>query len=147
MVLVSACLVGVNCKYNGGNNLVKEVKELMSKGEVLPVCPEQLGGCTTPRPAVEITGGNGADVLEGRCNAYRKNGEDVTAQLIKGAEEVLKIADMASAKKAILKSKSPSCGCGRIYDGTFSGKLIKGNGVTAELLLRNGIEVITEEDI
>jgi uncharacterized protein YbbK (DUF523 family) len=111
------------------------------------VCPEQLGGCTTPRIAVEIHDGTGADVLEGRCKVTGKNGEDVTEKFLRGAAEVLRIAQLTGAKKAILKARSPSCGCGRIYDGTFSGKTREGNGVTAELLLRNGIEVMTEEDI
>ena len=146
MMIVSACLAGVNCKYSGGNSLDERVQELVAKGEAIPVCPEQLGGCTTPRPVVEISGGTGVDVLDGRCKVLRKTGEDVTAEFVRGAEEVLRLALMTGAKKAILKARSPSCGCGRIYDGTFSGKLIHGNGVTAELLLRNGIEVETEEE-
>jgi len=145
MVIVSACLAGLNCKYNGGNNLNAEVRELVEKGEAVPVCPEQMGGCTTPRSVVEIAGGTGADVLDGRCRVINKNGDDVTDQFIKGAEEVLKIAKMTGAKKAVLKAKSPSCGSGMIYDGTFSGKLVRGNGVAAELLLRNGIEVADEK--
>ena len=146
MILVSACLAGINCKYNGRNNYVEEFEKMVASGEAIPVCPEQLGGCPTPRPAVEISGGTGADVLDGRCSALRNNGEDVTFQLIKGAEEVLKIAQMVGADKAVLKARSPSCGCGTIYDGTFNGKLIQGNGVTSELLLRNGVKVTTEED-
>ena len=147
MILVSACLLGINCKYSGGNNYVKEAAEIASRGDAIPVCPEQLGGCATPRPAAEIKGGTGADVLDGKCSIIRKDGEDITGQFIKGAEEVLKIALMTGAKKAILKAMSPSCGCGRIYDGTFSKRLVQGNGVTAELLLRNRIEVITEEEL
>lgn len=146
MIIVSACLAGVNCKYNGGNNLVKEIAELVAKGEALPVCPEQLGGNPTPRPAAEISGGTGAGVLDGKARVIRKDGKDVTAEFIKGAEEVLKLAKLAGASRAVLKARSPSCGCGRIYDGSFSGKLADGNGVTAELLARNGIRVSTEED-
>lgn len=146
MILVSACLAGINSKYNGKSSCIKEIVDLISKGQAIPVCPEQLGGCPTPRPAVEICGGTGADVLDGKCNAVRNNGEIITEQLIKGAEEVLKIAVMSGAKKAILKARSPSCGCGKIYDGTFTGKMVDGNGVTTELLLRNGITVTTEED-
>lgn len=146
MVIVSACLAGINCKYSGGNSLNEPVRKLVAEGKAIPVCPEQLGGCMTPRPVVEIAGGTGADVLDGTCKVIRKNGEDATREFVKGAEEVLNIARMVGAKKAILKAKSPSCGCGKIYDGTFSGKLIEGNGVTAELLLRNGISVSTEED-
>lgn len=117
---------------------------MVSEGKAIPICPEQLGGCPTPRGVVEIAGGTGADVLDGKCKVIRKNGEDTTEEFLKGAEEVLKIAKMVGATNAILKARSPSCGCGFVYDGTFSGKLIKGNGVTAELLLRNGIEVTTE---
>lgn len=146
MILISACLAGVNCKYNGRNNYAEEFEKMVARGEAIPVCPEQLGGCTTPRPPVEIPGGTGADVLDGKCAAIRKNGEDVSAELIKGAEETLRIAQMAGAGRAVLKAKSPSCGCGIIYDGSFTGKMKKGNGVTAELLLRNGIMVTTEED-
>ena len=146
MILVSACLAGINCKYNGRNNYIEVFEKMVAKGEAIPVCPEQLGGCPTPRPAVEIQGGTGADVLDGRCTAIRKNGEDVTDKLIKGAEETLKIAQTAGVDRAVLKARSPSCGCGAIYDGSFTGKLRKGNGVTAELLLRNGIRVTTEEE-
>lgn len=146
-IIVSACLAGVNCKYNGGNNLNEDIKKMVSTGKAIPVCPEQLGGCATPRPAAEISGGTGADVLDGKGRVIRKNREDITGEFIKGAREVLKIAELTGAKKAILKSKSPSCGCGLIYDGTFSGKLVEGNGVTTELLKRNGIEVVTENDI
>lgn len=147
MIIVSACLAGINCKYNGGNCLNKEVQELVMQGKAIPVCPEQLGGCPTPRAVVEVSGGVGADVLEGKCKVIRKDGEDATAEFIKGAEEALKIALMVGAKKAILKAKSPSCGCGRVYDGTFTGRLIDGNGVAAELFIRNGISVVTEESL
>jgi len=146
MVIVSACLIGVNCKYNGGSNLNEEVVKMAGEG-VIPVCPEQLGGCTTPRAMTEISCGAGGDVLDGKCRVVNIDGEDVTHEFIKGAEEVLRIAGITGAKKAVLKSRSPSCGCGLIYDGSFSKKLIEGNGVTAELLLRNGIEVVTEENL
>jgi len=109
------------------------------------VCPEQLGGCPTPRDPCEIAGGDGGDVLDGRCAVISWTGADMTEKFIKGAYETLKIAKACGAKKAILKARSPSCGAGRIYDGTFSGKTIPGNGVAAELLIRNGIEVYSEE--
>jgi uncharacterized protein YbbK (DUF523 family) len=141
MLIVSACLAGINCKYNGGNNYNKTIADLVSQGKAMPVCPEQLGGCSTPRPKTEIFRGTGAEVLDGKCEVLRENGESITHRFIKGAEEVLKIAMLIGAKEAVLKSKSPSCGCGEIYDGSFSGKLIKGNGVTAEILLRNGLTV------
>jgi uncharacterized protein YbbK (DUF523 family) len=146
MIIVSACLAGLNCKYNGGNSLNTDIQKLVSEGVAIPVCPEQMGGCPTPRLPVEIDGGTGADVLERRCMVVRKNGEDVTAQLLKGGEEVLKVALLTGADRAILKARSPSCGCGEIYDGTFSGRLIPGNGVAAEMLIRNGIMVFSEEN-
>ncbi|MGI6779006.1 MAG: DUF523 domain-containing protein [Acetivibrionales bacterium] len=142
MVLVSACLAGLNCKYNGGNNLNTEICNMVARGEAIPVCPEQLGGCPTPRPAAEIYGGTGAGVLEGKCRVITKEGVDVTQQFIKGAYEVLNIARLAGIKKAVFQPNSPSCGCGKIYDGSFSGRLIDGNGTTAELLSRNGVKVV-----
>ncbi|HBW27967.1 MAG TPA: DUF523 domain-containing protein [Hungateiclostridium thermocellum] len=147
MLLVSACLIGVNCKYNGKNNLNKKVMKLCSEETLIPVCPEQLGGCPTPRVPSEIADGDGADVLDGKSRVMNKNGEDVTEYFIKGAQEVLKIAKTMGIKKAILKARSPSCGFGSIYDGTFSGKTKRGNGVTSEILVRNGVSVLTEEDI
>ncbi|HOV28266.1 MAG TPA: DUF523 domain-containing protein, partial [Pseudobacteroides sp.] len=136
MIIVSACLAGINCKYDGGNNADDRIIELVSKGQAIPVCPEQLGGCPTPRLKTEIVNGSGADVLDSKGRVIREDGRDMTAELLKGAQETLKIALLLNAKKAILKSKSPSCGCGKVYDGTFSKKLTDGNGVTSELLLR-----------
>jgi len=106
-----------------------------------------VGGCPTPRVPSEIADGDGADVLDGKSRVMNKNGEDVTEYFIKGAQEVLKIAKTMGIKKAILKARSPSCGFGSIYDGTFSGKTKRGNGVTSEILVRNGVSVLTEEDI
>jgi uncharacterized protein YbbK (DUF523 family) len=146
VIIVSACLAGINCKYNGKNNLNRKIEKLVSEHEAVPVCPEQLGGCATPRPAAEIAAGTGCDVLDGKSKVIRITGEDSTNKFILGANEVLKIAKLIGAKKAILKAKSPSCGFEEIYNGTFSGKLIKGNGVTTELLIRNGIEVCSEKN-
>lgn len=140
MYIVSACLVGVNCRYDGKNNLDKRILELVKKGEAILVCPEQLGGLTTPRDPSEIVHEDGIIKVKSIKN------KDVTDNFERGAMEVLKLAKEIGAEKAILKSKSPSCGCGTIYDGTFSRKLIQGNGVTAKLLIKNGIEVLTEED-
>lgn len=144
MILVSACLSGINCRYDGRNACKEEIMRLVREGKAIPVCPEQLGGCPTPRPAAEIRGGTGADVLDGRARVINLNGEDVTQNFIRGAEETLLIARMVKAKKAILKSKSPSCGFGVIRDGTFTGGYRKGNGVTAELLAREGIVIADE---
>ncbi len=147
MILVSACLCGIDTRYNGGNNKNEKVMEFLKKDNVQLVCPEQLGGLTTPRASCEILNGTGANVLDGKAKVYNSNGEDCTHQFIKGAEEVLKIAMALKADTAILKAKSPSCGCGKIYDGSFSGCVIDGNGITSELLKRNGIRVLTEEDL
>jgi len=143
MYIVSACLVGVNCKYSGGHNLDPRIKKLVEEGKAIPVCPEQLGGLATPRPPAEIKDGDGSSVLKGEARVINADGRDVTETFIKGARETLKLAQLVKADKAILKAKSPSCGCGVIYDGTFTGKLIKGNGVAAQLLLDNGIAVET----
>lgn len=146
MLLVSACLCGINCRYSGDSNTDARIMKLLKNGEILPVCPEQLGGLQTPRKPCEIIGGTGKEVLLKKAKVIDKDGNDRTLEFVKGANEVLKIAKMIGSEKAILKAKSPSCGCGRIYDGTFSGNKIAGNGVTSQLLLENGIEVITEEE-
>jgi uncharacterized protein YbbK (DUF523 family) len=145
-ILVSACLLGINCKYNGGNNFTPKLMDLKKENNIIPVCPEELGGLLTPREPCEIQEGSGKEVLEGKSRVMNKIGEDVTAGFIKGAEEILALAKQNSCSLAVLKSRSPSCGCGIIYDGTFSGKLKEGNGVTAQLLLDNEIVVITEKD-
>lgn len=137
MVLVSACLAGVPCRYDGNSKGVPQVIELVNRGEAIPVCPEQLGGLTTPRVSCEICG----------HKVMNKEGRDCTAEFELGAERTLAIAKALGITKAILKANSPSCGCGKIYDGTFSGVLINGNGRTAELLIKNGIKVYTEEDL
>ena len=148
MRLISACLLGVRCNWSGDDKY-KGVRAIeISRVEALiPVCPEQLGGLSTPRVSQEIQGGTGEDVLDGKCKVLNKNGQDVTREFIKGAEETLKIARQLNIKEFIGKSKSPSCGCGQIYDGTFSGRLINGDGVTIALLRRNGIRIIPEEDL
>jgi uncharacterized protein YbbK (DUF523 family) len=114
---------------------------------IIPVCPEQLGGLSTPRARQEIQGAFGEAVLDGKCRVKNKNGEDVTRELLQGAKETLEIARHYGVTEFIGKAKSPSCGCGKIYDGSFSGKLTDGDGVTTALLKRNGIEVITEEEL
>ena len=135
------CLCGVNCKYSGGNNFDESVLEIINRGEAIPVCPEVMGGLGTPRIPHEIVGGDGFDVLEGKAKVISKDGEDNTAAFIAGAEKVLEIAKKLDVKEVVLKSKSPSCGNGKIYDGSFSGVLIDGVGVTTALLIKNGISV------
>ncbi|MEE9474990.1 MAG: DUF523 domain-containing protein, partial [Candidatus Hydrothermarchaeaceae archaeon] len=127
MRIVSACLAGVKCRWDGDARPCQEVMDLVKQGKAIPVCPEQLGGLPTPRPPAERSNNN----------VFTRDGKDVTLEFKKGAEEALIIAQLANCKEAILKSKSPSCGSGKIYDGTFSGKLVNGNGIFAELLKRN----------
>lgn len=141
MILVSSCLAGINCKYNGGNNYNEKVFNLVKEGKAIPVCAEQLGGLTTPRIASEIK------YIDGKRYVINKDGEDVTEQFEKGANEILDLAKKLNITKAILKAKSPSCGKGKIYNGEFNGGLIDGNGILADLLQKNGIEVITENEI
>ena len=141
MILVSSCLVGINCKYNGGNNYNEKVFNLVKEGKAIPVCAEQLGGLTTPRIASEIK------YIDGNRYVINKDGEDVTEQFEKGANEILYLAKKLNITKAILKAKSPSCGKGKIYNGEFNGGLIDGNGILADLLIENGIEVITENEM
>jgi uncharacterized protein YbbK (DUF523 family) len=145
--LVSACLVGFNCTYKGRNKENSFLLEQLKKGELIPVCPEQLGGQCTPRPKAEICGGIGADVLKGRAKVIEEDGNDVTDVFLRGAYEVLNIAKSLNVKGAILKERSPSCGIRNIYDGSFSKKLIEGSGVTAYILKEFGIEVKSDEEI
>ena len=146
--LVSACLLGIKCTWDATNRYRDErAVQLLENDILIPVCPEQLGGMKTPRPPQEIQIGSGEDVLDGRCRVKNINGEDVTREFVTGAEETLKIAKLFKVRQFIGKSRSPSCGRGQIYDGTFSGKPVDGDGVTTALLKRNGIKVITEEDL
>ena len=147
MILVSACLVGHNTKYNGGNNRNEDVLEFLKDKEYILCCPEQLGGLSTPRLPAEIRNGDGLKVLEGEAEVININGENCTLNFIKGAEETLKLALKNNITVAILKSMSPSCGKACIYDGSFSNKAISGNGVTSQILARNGINVLTEDDV
>lgn len=136
-MLVSACLLGCNCKYSGGNNLCPELAALTDRYILVPVCPEQLGGLPTPRPAAECRGDR----------VVNREGTDVTVPFHAGAREALNLAKLLGCSGAILKSRSPSCGCGEIYDGSFTGTLVPGNGVTAQLLLASGIPVYSENSL
>ncbi len=142
--IISACLCGINCKYSGKNNFNEKAAQLFNKGLALPICPEVFGGLSTPRASAEIVNGDGMDVLKGIAKVISKDGIDCTEAFIKGAEKTVEIAKKLNIQKAILKANSPSCGYGQIYDGSFSGQKRKGNGVTAQLLLRNDIEVYNE---
>ena len=136
-LLISACLLGVNCKYNGGNNRLPEeaLAALRARYELVPVCPETAGGLPTPRiPSERRDSG-----------VWNREGEDVTGAYQKGAEAALRLARRLGCSRALLKERSPSCGSGMIYDGSFTGMLIPGRGVTAELLLEAGVTVYSEE--
>ncbi len=137
--------MGIDCKYNGGNNLSPILKELASKEQLIPVCPEQLGGASTPRLPCEIISGGGKEVLMGSAKVMDKEGKDMTEIFLKGAQEVLKIAKVYKATEVILKERSPSCGVSYIYDGTFDKRVVPGMGVTAALLGREGLRLWTEE--
>ncbi|MBT3817161.1 MAG: DUF523 domain-containing protein [Candidatus Magasanikbacteria bacterium] len=137
MKLCSACLLGVNCRYSGDTKPNKKVIALLKKETLIPVCPEQLGGLATPRDPSQIKDGR----------VFAIDGTDVTDAFKKGAEETLKIAKMYGITEAILKQRSPSCGYGKVYDGTFSKTVTKGIGVTAALLEEQGIRIQTEEDL
>mgnify|MGYP000109715080 FL=1 len=136
-ILVSACLLGKNCKYNGGNNLNQGVLEFIEGHEVIGVCPEQLGGLSTPRLPAEIVDGV----------VTNKEGVSVDNEFRKGAQEALAVALENKVDLAILQSRSPSCGVKEIYDGSFNGKKIKGQGVFAKLLSARGIKVLDAEDV
>lgn len=135
-VLVSACLLGVHCRYDGKGKIAGWGKELMDRAHLIPVCPELMGGLPTPRKPAEIKGDRVITI----------DGEDVTAQYQKGAEETLALARLYGCRFAILKERSPSCGSGMVYDGTHSGNLTKGDGITAELLKAHGIPVLGEQE-
>ena len=141
MILVSACLVGINCKYSGGNNFNQKIFDLVKEGKAIPICPEQLGGLKTPRKPVELK------VIDGKRYAIDNEVNDVTENFERGAIEVLKLAKRLNINKAILQPRSPSCGVNKIYSGNFDNKLIDGNGILADLLIENGIEVFTPDEI
>lgn len=138
-MLVSACLLGVRCRYDGTKKADEGVLKLLGRKDVtlIPVCPEQLGGMGTPRAASERKGDK----------VWNKEGEDVTAYYEEGAREAWKLAELYGCDTAILKERSPSCGCGRIYDGNFTGNLAAGDGVTAQILKAHGLRVVGESEI
>ncbi|MCD6117887.1 DUF523 domain-containing protein [bacterium] len=143
-IIVSACLVGITCRYDGDTRTDKRVTALSEKFTLIPVCPEQLGGMETPRPASIIECGDGFDVIQGRAKVVSELGKDVTENFIKGAEEALKAAKMSDAVRIILKERSPSCGVHQIYRGT---EVTEGCGVTCALLKREGFKVESNEDL
>lgn len=136
-ILVSACLLGMNCRYDGGNNWNDGLELLKKEHHLVPVCPEVFGGLPTPREPAEIRQGK----------VYDRQGQEVTLYFVKGAQETLKLARFFGCRAAILKERSPSCGSEVVYDGSFSGKKVRGDGITAALLKNHGIRVTGESGI
>jgi uncharacterized protein YbbK (DUF523 family) len=147
LVLVSACLLGCPTAYDGGARPRVELVPLAAQGRVLPVCPEILGGLETPRSPAEIVDGDGNDVLDGRARVLAADGGDVTEVFIRGAEHTLAIVQRHGITRAILRQRSPSCGSSTIYDGTHTGRLKAGCGVTVALLRRYGVIACSEDEL
>jgi uncharacterized protein YbbK (DUF523 family) len=143
-IAISACLLGVPCRYDGkafGKNLARVLDDY----EIVPICPEQLGGLPTPRTPCEIQGGDGNDVLAGKAYVIDKEGRDRTEAFVKGALVALELIEEKEISIAVLKSRSPSCGMGMIYAGSFDGKLKQGDGVVAALFKKMGIKIHDED--
>lgn len=137
MILVSACLAGVECRYNGFAYEIPQIVEMVKNGKAMPICPEILAGLPIPRPPAEQQ--NGKIILA--------NGDDQTSDYFAGSTIALKIALLVNCKKAILKANSPTCGCGSVYDGTFTGRIIQGDGIFSHMLKEHNIEVFTEKSM
>ncbi|GAA0393374.1 DUF523 domain-containing protein [Streptomyces luteireticuli] len=139
--MVSACLRGVPCRYDGRHKASLEVEQAVAGHDVVAFCPEVAGGLATPRRPAELVGGDGHDVLDGTARVVEDTGRDVTAEFVEGARRALAAARRAGCSQALLMPRSPSCGRGSVYDGSFTGRPVAGDGVTAALLERNGIDV------
>lgn len=144
--LVSSCLAGVACRYNGTASLDEKIQELVQQEQAKMVCPELLGGFSTPREPAEIIGGTGKDVLAGTAKVIEKGGKDVTDLYIKGAYQTLEWAKKLNVSCVVLKEFSPSCGTKTIYDGNFVNLKVQGEGVTSALLQQEGYTVISEKE-
>ena len=136
-ILVSSCLLGLNCRYDGKGVLSNDIIRLKEKYNLIPFCPEIYGGLPTPREPAEIINGK----------VITKSGKDVTSSYIQGAKQALNLCELFNCKIAILKEKSPSCGYHKIHNGKFDGGLVNGDGITAKLLSNNGIIVIGESQV
>ncbi|MGU3470088.1 DUF523 domain-containing protein [Paenibacillus sp. D51F] len=147
MILVSSCLAGHEVRYNGTHCLSETIREMLRDGRAAAVCPELMGGFSTPREPAEIQGGGGEDVLDGAARVVDRSGLDVTDLYLAGAYKTLEQARTVGADTVILKENSPSCGSAAIYNGHFNGMKISGSGVTAALLRRHGIRVLSEEEM
>jgi uncharacterized protein YbbK (DUF523 family) len=149
MKIVSACLAGIKCRWNGENDVNEKIKEMVEKREAIAFCPEVLGDLAIPRKSCGVYGGLGEDVLNNKATVRTiDDGEDLTEHFLKGANEFLKIAKSKNIKEAVLRTPSPSCGCGKTWqlDDKFVNHVVDGDGVTAALLKKNGIKVYTEEN-
>ena len=142
-ILISACLLGKNCRYDGGHSHISDLDE--TDINWIPVCPEEAGGLGTPRPAAEMQE-DAEKIITGKGSIININGQDVTQNFIKGAEESLEMGLLNRVEFAILKSRSPSCGMGQIYDGTFTGTLKQGDGIFAHLCRKAGIACISSDE-
>jgi uncharacterized protein YbbK (DUF523 family) len=151
LILASACLLGVPCRYDGASCPERELLVLAARGRVVPICPEVAGSLNTPRLPAEIEGAfaglDGNAVLRGQTRVLHGDGTDVTAQFLRGARIALRLAQRLGISRAVLKAGSPSCGVGGIHEGRFAGTLVPGDGVTAALLKGAGFQVITEQDL
>lgn len=147
VVMISACLLGVKCRFDGTGREIPELLTALGDYELVPFCPEVSGGLTISRPPAEIQGSDGTGVLNGTAQVINKNGYDCTPEFKRGATAVLEMVKKIKPQFVVLKAKSPSCGVGKIYDGSFSGKLKDGDGVTTALLRGAGIIVYSETDI
>jgi len=147
IILVSACLLGLPTAYDGRGHPEADLIRLAALGQVIPVCPEVAGGLPVPRPPAEIVGGSGGDVLDGRARVLTAAGDDVTAAFLRGAEVALALVRRYGIRLAVMKARSPSCSPSGIYDGSHSGRLVPGEGVTVALLRRAGVMVVSEEEM
>ncbi|MHC8329566.1 2-thiouracil desulfurase family protein [Pseudomonas sp. LB1P83] len=147
-ILVSRCLLGHRVRYDGGaSGPFDQLQQWIDEGRVVPLCPEVAGGLPTPRAAAEIPGGQGGEVLDGHASVMTAEGEDVSAAFLSGAYQALELVREHGIRIAVLKANSPSCGNVLTYDGSFSGVKVNGEGVTAALLKRNGVQVFSELEL
>ena len=146
-IAVSGCSAGLPCSHDGGHRLSEPVRRLVAEGRAVLICPEQLGGMPAPREKAEIVGGDGGSVLDGDAAVLSGSGRDLTERFLEGARRSLEVARRHGCRLAVLKARSPSCGRGEIYDGSFSGARRPGDGVTAALFRRAGIRVLTDEEL
>lgn len=151
MKIVSACLVGINCKWDGKNKLVLKLVKELKTGKLLPLCPEQLGGLPTPRPPCGILNATGGEVIAGKAKVIDCKGENHTRKFLKGSREVLRIAKELGVKEAVLRKASPCCGVGKTWQmrkrkNGYKNYLVNGDGVLTALLRKNGIKVLSERE-